>query len=574
MTRPTRRATRLFSGIGVAALAAALGLVAAAPAYASTFTVTSGAQSGAGTLTQAIIDSNASLGADTITITPGLAIDMGTTSTAVTGPITVVGDASDPPTITGPSTAAPIFQVTDGTANIEIDNVKMVGRATGGDALTFVSSSGTVKLIGDTFSNFPHPAVEFLLQTGAITITDSTFTNNESLVADADGGAISAGSVGDVTITGSTFTGNTAGKHGGALEFNAANRVNISGSTFDANSAGTFGGAIGITSLATDSTWTGNTFTGNTSGADTSQIGAGAFYVGSVPTGVTFLVDQSTFSGNTAGAQSASTLGAVGYLNDIGGTVQVTNSTMTGNHFTGVVPGSKTGFGIDLAVGDTQSTGEFDVVQSTFDETGPGSDLVYVNTNLGLVRLASDTLVGPGVLIVSNNNNAAADAVELRDTVAVTTSAAAAIDVSNTPAVISYSVTSDVASLQLVDLGSTQFSVTDPQLGALGNNGGPTSTRLPLTGSPVIDKGDPTFTTPLTDQRGTGFTRILNARVDIGAVESPAATAPTLSETGVNPAPTVWTASTTLAAGALLMGAAMLMRRARRNTAKQAAARR
>ena len=63
----------------------------------------------------------------------------------------------------------------------------------------------------------------------------------------------------------------------------------------------------------------------------------------------------------------------------------------------------------------------------------------------------------------------------------------------------------------------------DPQLGALGNDGGPTPTRLPLSGSPLIDAiplascqadGASGITT---DQRG--FPRPALNGCDIGAVE-------------------------------------------------------
>jgi len=567
MSRSTRRAARLLAGIGVIALVTGLGLVAAAPAYALTFTVTTAADTGPGSLRQAIIDSNTGPGLDTISIQPGLVIDMSTfTNQAVTDSVIVTGDASNPPTIIGPS-HAPIFQVTDMSATyIEVDNVTMKASTTvtSGDAITTVGGAGSLTLIGDTFENFPSPAVEILLSTGRLTVTDSVFSGNASTAADADGGAIVTGSIGVVTITGSTFSHNSAGKHGGALELNDARSVNISGSTFDSNSAGIFGGAIAVTSLISDSTWTGNTFTGNTSGAATSSIGGAAFYMGSVPTGATFLIDQSTFSGNTAAAQSPATAGAVGFIRDLQGAARVLNSTMTGNSFTGVGSGAG-GNGIDLSVSVIEATGEFDLGQSTFDEAASGDHLVYVTTNLGLTRLGSDTLSGPGVLIVSNDNNAAADAVEVFDTIAVSTSSFAAIDISGTPAEISYSITSDSVNPEVVDLGGTQFGVSDPQLGALGNNGGPTQTRLPLPGSPAIDLGDPAFGgAPATDQRGAGFPRILNGRVDIGAVETPAAT---LAATGLDPAPTVWTASTTLLTGALLLGAVLLTRR-RRNTAK------
>jgi hypothetical protein len=61
---------------------------------------------------------------------------------------------------------------------------------------------------------------------------------------------------------------------------------------------------------------------------------------------------------------------------------------------------------------------------------------------------------------------------------------------------------------------------TDPMLGPLQDNGGPTFTCALLPGSPAIDAGDPNFTSPLSyDQRGPGYPRVVNGRVDIGAFE-------------------------------------------------------
>src|SRR5207244_12433121 len=73
---------------------------------------------------------------------------------------------------------------------------------------------------------------------------------------------------------------------------------------------------------------------------------------------------------------------------------------------------------------------------------------------------------------------------------------------------------------------------TDPMLGPLQDNGGPTFTHALLSGSPAIDSGDPSFdpyafNPPLLyDQRGDGFARVVNDRIDIGAFEvQPAPTA-------------------------------------------------
>ncbi|MDQ3813805.1 MAG: CSLREA domain-containing protein, partial [Armatimonadota bacterium] len=54
----------------------------------------------------------------------------------------------------------------------------------------------------------------------------------------------------------------------------------------------------------------------------------------------------------------------------------------------------------------------------------------------------------------------------------------------------------------------------------LQNNGGPTPTIKLLAGSPAMNAGDPNFTPPpANDQRGPGFPRVVNGRLDIGAYE-------------------------------------------------------
>ncbi len=58
----------------------------------------------------------------------------------------------------------------------------------------------------------------------------------------------------------------------------------------------------------------------------------------------------------------------------------------------------------------------------------------------------------------------------------------------------------------------------DARLGPLKDNGGPTPTVALLPGSPAIDFGDNTDAAEF-DQRGPGFPRIVNGRVDIGAFE-------------------------------------------------------
>jgi hypothetical protein len=74
--------------------------------------------------------------------------------------------------------------------------------------------------------------------------------------------------------------------------------------------------------------------------------------------------------------------------------------------------------------------------------------------------------------------------------------------------------------------------MADPQLGMLQNNGGPTQTLLPMTGSPVLGAGNPKLS-PATDQRGDA--RPAAGPTDLGSVQISTAITPTPTST---PAPT------------------------------------
>ncbi len=89
------------------------------------------------------------------------------------------------------------------------------------------------------------------------------------------------------------------------------------------------------------------------------------------------------------------------------------------------------------------------------------------------------------------------------------------------------------ASCAFTNTGS--MNNTDPLLGSLTNNGGPTLTMALLPGSPAIDTGN-TSLAPLTDQRG--FPRPAGSAADIGAFEYgwvvPALTVSRSGATGLN----------------------------------------
>jgi len=73
---------------------------------------------------------------------------------------------------------------------------------------------------------------------------------------------------------------------------------------------------------------------------------------------------------------------------------------------------------------------------------------------------------------------------------------------------------------------------TDPLIGPLQDNGGATLTHALLPGSSAIDSGDPNFTPPpFFDQRGPGYPRVVNGRIDKGSFEMQVAPTPTPTPT-------------------------------------------
>jgi CSLREA domain-containing protein len=84
-----------------------------------------------------------------------------------------------------------------------------------------------------------------------------------------------------------------------------------------------------------------------------------------------------------------------------------------------------------------------------------------------------------------------------------------------------YNLFGDATGCELTGAQTGDVVGVDPLLGPLADNGGATATHLPLPGSPARNAGDPAFAPPPThDQRGAGFPRVQNDRIDIGAVEA------------------------------------------------------
>jgi len=243
--------------------------------------VTSDADSGPGTLRQAIADiatgGTISFAANmTVYLESTLTIAHNMTIDGTGYSVTVSGDTGNDGTAnTG------IFDIVGGTAtlrNLLLEKGSGTPDEYGspfGGAICVRSGAG-LSLIDSTISGCHANYGGAIEAQGALAVTGSTFSNNS---ADYSGGAIFNGSTGTVanslftgnsgdggaignwgtlTVTGSTFSGNSGGD--GGTFFNLGT-LTVTGSTFSGNSATSSGGVL--YALDDTATLTNNTFVGN-----------------------------------------------------------------------------------------------------------------------------------------------------------------------------------------------------------------------------------------------------------------------------------------------------------------------
>jgi len=373
-----------------------------------------------------------------------------------------------------------------------------------GGAITIGSDGTNVALINDTFdgnsnSSGEGGALYLRVGNGTTTISGSTFTNNESYI---EGGALHLAN-GNLTISDSTFSGNhVVDGSGGALYLDGG-MVDISNSTFSGNSAtttGAYGNGGAITGYAETLHISGSSLTNNTAAASGGAISVNADFLE---------IESSTIAGNTAA------LGGGGIHIEGNTVTRIANSTIAANRANGGEGGAIEGSTAGLTlIADTitqnQSVGISGVSVNT-PEIAPGS----VRARSGERGLAPSGSVIPvvGPLTLVSTILAGNGSTDLGQGAGAT-----AIVVTSTHSLIGTSI------VPVTDEGGTQTGVAGSALllGPLTNNGGPTSTFALLAGSPAIDAGPstlPVFPGSEFDQRGSGFARVVNDLVDIGAYE-------------------------------------------------------
>jgi hypothetical protein len=214
---------------------------------------------------------------------------------------------------------------------------------------------------------------------------------------------------------------------------------------------------------------------------------------------------NTTISGNSAGEGGGIYTGG----GKLPGNLTVINSTISGNFAFSDGSGIASGFSVLTIVNSTIS----------------GNSVGDPDYGYGGGIASSDGVVPPALTIMNStvSGNSAATCggvcggtVEIQNTIL---NANASGNIGGTVTSLGYNVCSDNGGGLLTGPGD-QIN-TDPLLGPLQDNGGPTLTHALLPGSPAIDAGDPNFSPPpFNDQRGCPFDRVFNGRIDIGSFET------------------------------------------------------
>ena len=427
----------------------------------TTITVTNSADSGPGTLRQAIADS---VPGDTISFS----LEDTNTIALSSGQLLITNNLT----------------IASSNATIAID-------AVGASRVLEIAESNTVVLDSLVFTN--GNALDagggILVDGGAtLTLTNCTIAGN---AAGAGGGVfISSNSI--VAVRNCFFVGNSAVNDGGAIDSETNSTLSLDGSAFTGNSARRGGAlfnnsgtnALNNCTLAANSAADGGAIDNDTNSVLTINFSTFSFNVGTNfgsalinTNGGTVSINASTFSSNSCPAD----WGCIDNWN----TISLDNSTLSGNQGGGFI-----------------NTGGFAVCNnSTFSGNAAifdgGAFYAYSGTNL----LNNCTFSGNSAQRRAGGIYENGSFTFLTNTIVAGNNA-----VSNSPNVLG------------VFSGANNLIDVDALLAPLGNYGGPTQTMPPLGGSPAINAGIDSVTNLFaTDQRG--FPRAASAHVDIGAVE-------------------------------------------------------
>lgn len=524
---------RIVLGIAIS-LFATLAMSSAARAANITVTTLAGDQS-AGSLGAAMEEINNTQDAENvITFAPSVTgtINLTQDLPGIGAPMEIRGPGMDVLTIDGGDTRTIFFvsrvstisgltlanggyafggAVNAGFRPVTLDSVRITGSTSlEGGAIAQIGGELTIKDSIITNNTAEAGGGIFVEDGGQLTVTNTEITDNTATMADGGGGIWmerenSDNDVGSLELTDSTISGNTA-KQGGGIWVANVDQVTLTDTKISDNDstsdplggpggsqfASNAGGGAAIAALDTDITgseisgnrsttgYGGISVAGNSTITSTLVAGNSAYQGAGLSIaphnlggpGITYssTISNSTIADNTAGIAAAGLL--VTYMD-----VDLQSTTISGNTVTTPMNSSLGAGGMVLFAGDAELVNNIISGNST-------PDLSMIQSIPG-----NPTPVPPASARGSFNLTGTVDGGTLVDMVA----------------------------------GSNLVS-SDPKLGPLANNGGPTRSMLPADDSPVVDKGLGTFPT---DQRGltrtVDFSWLPNAPggngTDIGSVE-------------------------------------------------------
>jgi predicted outer membrane repeat protein len=478
---------------------------------ANVITVTNENDSGPGSLRQAIADAQ---DGDTINFDPSVnVVTLTSTELVITKSITI--DAS-PRMVQVQANEIRIFHVMPGYT-VQITSLSLTAGCCGvnpGGAVFNDQSSLTIAsciISGNQIFNQGGG----IYNTGTLTLLDSSVSNNQALSGSSGGGISNTGSM---TIINGNVQSNFCNFGGGGI-WNEG-MMTITGTTISNNEAnaghsgGRGGGIANVGTLTIQ-----DSVISNNSADPNLSDGSG----GGIDNRKALEIVRSSIIGNRATFTGGGIAG--------GGTI--TDSLISNNRtlLTPATGGGLSGDGFiitNCTIDGNQSVGDGggiagggNIAHTTFSNNSASSNggAIYLTSTLEL----GNTILKAGASGVNIFNNGGSFTTH------------------------GYNISSDDGSGLLNGPGD-QIN-TDPMLGPLQDNGGPTFTHELLKGSPAIDAGDPNFTPPpYYDQRGPGFWRVRNNRIDSGSFEVQAGTTPSPTPTPTaSPTPTPTAAATATA---------------------------
>jgi hypothetical protein len=378
-----------------------------------------------------------------------------------------------------------------------------------------IDNGGTLTVFNCTVENNTAQFGGGIYNNGALTVTSNTYIQNNVAKAGLGGGIYNDGATVTVGVLGNpTFIIDNSANRGGGIDNDHGGTLTVTGSDFSGNQAKRGGGLINTgTSMVTisdslllDDGASGTTSNGSGGGGfyssgtgsmtgctvmrDTAKGSGGGIFV----SGGALTITNSTVADNSLGAP----MGAGAGVYEKAGTLVAVNCTIAYNS----LPQGDSGNGGGIEVLNGTATVDNTIIALNTDGASPGAqpDNFYVNGGGSVSPASANNLIG-----IDGGNSGLKNGVN-----------------------------------------GNLVGVANPGIGMPFENGGPTYSIALFPGSPAIGAGsvalavDPQGKPLTTDQRGPGFPRIVNGKVDIGAFERPAAVG----------SPTVYTVNLTSDTGA------------------------